>query len=190
MNYILIALLGVVLTGCCGAKSSMCGISEKKSAAVVVAEAQALRVTVPILGTLPDSKVAGEVLLVEEKGGISVSANVTNVNPGMHGFHFHENGSCADEGKAAGSHFNPDAAEHGMLTHDGFEKAHAGDMGNIEVSENGQGQLAIFLPGLSLKEGKYALVGRAIVLHENADDFSQPTGNAGGRIGCGVITAQ
>ncbi len=188
MNYVLIALLGIVLTGCCGAKSSMCGMHEKKAA--VAAEVAPLKVTVPIIATLPDSKVAGEVLLVEEKGGVSVSANVTNVTPGMHGFHFHENGSCAEEGKAAGSHFNPDAVSHGMLTHDGFEKAHAGDMGNIEVGENGQGQLTEFLPGLSLKEGKYALVGRAIVLHEKADDFSQPTGNAGGRIGCGVITVE
>jgi Cu-Zn family superoxide dismutase len=66
--------------------------------------------------------------------------------------------------------------------------AHAGDMGNIEIGENGSGTLIVFMPGLSLSQGEANVTGKAVILHEQEDDFGQPTGNAGGRIGCGVIT--
>ena len=70
----------------------------------------------------------------------------------------------------------------------GLEAAHAGDMGNIEIDEDGDGLLKVELAGLSL-EGDNAVMGKAIILHEKEDDFGQPTGNAGGRIGCGVIVS-
>ncbi|MBF0489589.1 MAG: superoxide dismutase family protein [Candidatus Omnitrophica bacterium] len=140
-------------------------------------------------GTASDSEISGTVNLIEENGGIAVEARVQNVPPGKHGFHIHENGSCAEMGKAAGGHFNPDKVEHGFMPQMGSMHAHAGDMGNIEVGKDGTGTLKIFMKGLTLKEGKYAVAGKSIILHEKEDDFSQPTGNAGGRIGCGVIVA-
>jgi Cu-Zn family superoxide dismutase len=142
-----------------------------------------------IKATASDSMVSGEVIVKHEDGqeGVTIDINVANVPPGKHGIHFHENGSCDDMGNAAGSHFNPDKVKHGLLTKDGAKNAHAGDMGNIEVAEDGTASMQIFLPGVNLEEGSYALKGKAIVLHEKEDDFGQPTGNAGGRIGCGII---
>ncbi|NER32468.1 MAG: superoxide dismutase family protein, partial [Symploca sp. SIO1C4] len=96
-------------------------------------------------------------------------------------------GSCEDGGKAAGGHFNPDGVQHGLLIKDGFENAHAGDLGNITVSPEGTGTMNVTIPGLTLSEGKYALGNLSVIVHEKPDDFGQPTGNAGGRIGCGII---
>lgn len=141
-------------------------------------------------GTAADSAITGEVLLTEEEGGLMVEAALANVPPGKHGFHIHEKGSCDEMGKAAGGHFNPDGVMHGQMSHDGHAKAHAGDMGNVEIGADGKGSLKVFLPEDTLKEGKYAVAGRAIILHEKEDDFTQPLGNAGARIGCGVIEVQ
>lgn len=141
-----------------------------------------------ITGTTPDSKIEGWVSLVEVPEGLKVEAEVKNVAvAGKHGFHIHENGSCDDEGKAAGGHFNPDGVQHGLLEKDGHEHSHAGDLGNIDILEDGTGKLSEILPGLSLSEGKYNVIGKSVILHEKEDDFGQPTGNAGGRIGCGII---
>lgn len=143
--------------------------------------------TVDLKATKEGSAISGTVRLEEVPEGLRVSADVKGALPGKHGFHFHENGSCADEGKAAGGHFNPDGVVHGLLVKDGHSHAHAGDMGNIEIDPDGTGKLETTLPGLSLSEGKYNVSGRAIILHEKEDDFGQPTGNAGGRVGCGVV---
>ena len=141
-------------------------------------------------GTAEGSPIEGEADFVETADGLSINIEVFNVpNPGRHGLHIHENGSCADAAKAAGGHFNPDNVQHGLVMKDGHEKAHAGDLGNIDIKEDGSGSLSVFLPGYGLTKGKYIVAGKAIVLHEKEDDFGQPTGNAGGRIGCGVIEA-
>ncbi len=149
----------------------------------------ASQVKVIIKGTAIDSTIKGNVLLTEENGGLMLRAYIANAPVGLHGFHIHENGSCEEMGQAAGSHYNPDKVEHGLLTKDGHEHSHAGDMGNLAIREDGTGILKVFLPGLSLTEGKYAVAGRSIIVHENIDDFSQPTGNAGARIACGIIEA-
>ncbi|OGX35114.1 MAG: hypothetical protein A3C36_07025 [Omnitrophica WOR_2 bacterium RIFCSPHIGHO2_02_FULL_52_10] len=141
-----------------------------------------------ITGTDPESSLRGSVDFVETGGGVQVVANLSNVMPaGKHGFHVHENGSCDDTGKAAGGHFNPGSAQHGLLPRDGAEMSHTGDMGNIEIDANGNGNLVIYMPGLSLSQGGANIAGKAVIVHEKEDDFSQPTGNAGGRIGCGII---
>jgi Cu-Zn family superoxide dismutase len=143
--------------------------------------------TALIKGTAPDSKIAGTVTLTEEKGGLTVVAKIVNVPPGTHGFHIHAVGSCDDMGKAAGGHFNPDKSPHGLYPTDGPMKAMAGDMGNFVAEADGTGSFTVFMPGLTLNTGKYAVNGLSIILHEKIDDFSQPLGNAGGRIGCGII---
>lgn len=138
-------------------------------------------------GTAPDSPISGTVTLTETLEGLKVDVEVAGVPAGKHGFHIHETGSCEDGGKAAGGHFNPKNVTHGFLPKDGLEHAHCGDMGNIEVSPDGIGALSIVLPGVTLA-GENGVVGRSVILHEKEDDFGQPTGNAGGRIACGVIT--
>ena len=140
-----------------------------------------------IEGTKEDSELYGEVEFTETKDGLSVTAEVYNAPPGKHGIHVHEKGSCEEAGNAAGGHFNPDGVDHGMVSKDGLAKAHVGDLGNIEVDEYGDGYLTSFIPGASLTQGKYNVTGKAVILHEKEDDMSQPTGNAGIRIGCGVI---
>ena len=142
---------------------------------------------IPIKGTTRDSKISGVATFAETTEGLKVSVEITGAPSGKHGLHIHENGSCDDQGMAAGSHFNPDKVPHGLLAKDGVEHAHAGDLGNIEISPEGTGKYEATLPHLKLQDKKYGVEGRAIVLHEKEDDFGQPTGNAGGRIGCGVI---
>ena len=66
-------------------------------------------------------------------------------------------------------------------------KAMAGDMGNLDVGADGTGSFSVFMPGLTLKDGKYAVKGLSVILHEKVDDFTQPGGNTGGRIACGII---
>ena len=140
-----------------------------------------------MMGTAPDSKIGGTVTLTDTPAGLKVSAQLINVPEGKHGFHIHEFGACGDAGKAAGGHFNPAGMPHGMVMKDGVEHVHAGDMGNITADKNGMAMLDVVIPGVTLAGGKFAVANHAIILHEKVDDFGQPTGNAGGRIGCGVI---
>ncbi len=154
---------------------------------LLAGSAWAATATAVLKGTAPDSKIIGTVTLTEEKGGLTVVARVSNVSPGAHGFHIHAIGSCAEVGMAAGGHFNPDKSPHGLYPMDGPKKAMAGDMGNIVVGADGTGDFSVFMPGLTLNEGKYAVNGLSIIVHEKKDDFSQPAGNAGGRIACGII---
>lgn len=139
-----------------------------------------------IKGTKEGSVVNGMVRIVEKDDGIEIEAKVDGVPLGNHGFHIHETGDCGDEGKAAGGHFNPQQVMHGYLPKDGMMHAHAGDMGNITVAADGTGTLKEFLPGVHLTKDPNAM-GRSVILHEKEDDMGQPTGNAGGRIGCGII---
>jgi Cu-Zn family superoxide dismutase len=133
------------------------------------------------------SNVRGQASFTETAKGLLIKATVSKAPPGLHGFHIHEKGSCQDNGNAAGGHFNPDKVKHGKLVTDGFANAHAGDLGNISIAPNGSGSIRQTIPGLTLTKGKYAIANHAIILHAKKDDFGQPTGNAGGRIGCGVI---
>ena len=140
-----------------------------------------------IQGTQPESPITGTATLLPTPQGLRASIRVTGAPPGTHGIHFHEKGDCGQGGNAAGGHYNPAGVQHGFLPKDGLRGAHAGDLGNIQIGPDGTGTLDLILPGLTLREGAHPVDGRAIILHEKADDFGQPTGNAGGRIACGVI---
>lgn len=140
--------------------------------------------------TADPSEVLGEATFTETIDGLKVDVSLSNVPAGYHGFHVHEFGNCDDAGAAAGGHFNPEGVKHGYLPKDGFENAHAGDLGNILIYSDGTGELTETIEGLPLTEGNRAIVDHAVILHAERDDFGQPTGNAGGRIGCGLIGAQ
>lgn len=149
------------------------------------------RATATLAGTAPGSSITGTVTLTETTQGLRVSVHVAHVPPGVHGFHIHERGSCDDMGQAAGAHFNPAGMKHGYVPTEGLLQVHAGDFGNIKVGASGRGSRAYFIPGLSLVGGAYAVAGKAVVLHAKQDDLaSQPAGNAGDRIACGVITVR
>ena len=137
--------------------------------------------------TTGDQALTGAATLAETKEGLRVTLDLAGVPAGDHGVHIHQYGACGDRGNAAGGHYNPDGVPHGLLPKDGLTLAHPGDLGNVTIGTDGTGTLQVTLPGVSLSAGHYAVAGRAIVLHEKQDDFGQPTGNAGGRIGCGEI---
>ena len=132
------------------------------------------------------SKLGGKAVLVETADGVRVTLSVSGISPGLHGAHVHENGDCSSaDGKSAGGHFNPGGHDHGMPS---VDQRHLGDLGNVDVNADGEGKLEIHAPGANLKPGDpSSFLGRAIIVHEKKDDGGQPVGNAGGRIGCGVI---
>ena len=140
-----------------------------------------------VQGTSAASKATGQIAFTDTKEGLKVSGNLSHLPPGDHGFHIHEFGDCGDTGKAAGSHYNPAGAPHGLLSKDGMKKAHAGDLGNLTATADGTATVDAILPGVTLNGAGANVAGRAVIVHEKNDDFGQPVGNAGGRIGCGPI---
>ena len=134
------------------------------------------------------SKLKGTVTFTEGDCGTMIVVELTGATKGLHGVHVHAPGDCsAADFKSSGGHFNPDEKKHGAPT---AEERHAGDLGNIEVKGDGTGKLEWTDKILTVAEGKYSVVGKAIIVHDKPDDFGQPTGNAGARIGCGEIKAK
>lgn len=148
--------------------------------APVVAEAQ--------LQSAEGKNVSGAITFTElEDGKVRVEARVEGLTPGEHGFHVHETGDCsAPDFQSAGGHFAPKEQKHG-----GPDDAehHAGDFGNITAGDDGTATASWEVDYVSLEEGQEeAVLGRAVVVHEGKDDLeSQPSGDAGGRVACGVI---
>ncbi len=132
------------------------------------------------------SKLSGEVTLSETPEGVKVALHIENVKPGDHGAHIHEKGDCSSaDGASAGGHFNPASHPHALPA---STPRHLGDLGNITVGSDGKGSLEFVAPGANLKDGDpSSFLGRALIVHEKKDDGGQPSGNAGGRIGCAEI---
>jgi len=118
---------------------------------------------------------------------VLVEARISGLTPGLHGFHVHERGNCtAPDGSSAGPHFNPHSGAHG-----GPESSsrHAGDLGNIEAGANGVAVYRAEVRGISLGTGVDSIIGRSVIVHEKPDDLSsQPAGNSGARLACGLIS--
>lgn len=126
-----------------------------------------------------------------KSAGVEVNVKVSGLPPGKHGIHLHENGRCEPPGFAtAGSHFNPSGKHHGAANPQG---RHAGDLPNLEVKPDGTAELTAVAQGATLDKGKTSFLksgGTALIIHAQADDEkSDPTGNSGARIACGVVTA-
>ena len=117
-------------------------------------------------------------------GTIEVKADLINVPAGVHGFHVHDKGDCGDNGNAAAGHFNPTGAPHGAPD---AASHHAGDFGNVTADAKGEVHTTFTTHSITITAGPNCVVGRAIILHANPDDLtSQPSGNAGPRIACGI----
>lgn len=141
---------------------------------------------VSVLHPTVGNDVNGVVRFFKVEDGIRVLAEVYDLEPNStHGFHIHEYGDCsAVDGTSAGGHFNPHDAQHGGPTDN---ERHVGDLGNIEVDQNGFAQYDRIDTVISF-EGQNNIIGRGIIIHAGEDDFeSQPTGAAGSRLACGVI---
>jgi len=129
--------------------------------------------------------VSGTVTFVRDTSGVMVSAELSGLETGPHGFHIHQYGDCtAGDGTSAGGHYNPTGNDHGAPTQD---NRHMGDMGNITADSEGNATLEYTDSVIELN-GPNSIIGRGIIVHGGQDDLSsQPSGAAGPRIGCGVI---
>lgn len=143
--------------------------------------------TATMAGTAKFKSVKGTVEFKETDDGIEVTANIEGLKKGVHGFHIHEKGDCsAPDAKSAGGHFNPGGHKHGAP--DAAEH-HEGDLGNITAEKDGKGTATLTIKGVTLGDGDTSIVGKGFIIHAKADDLkSQPVGNAGDRVACGVIT--
>jgi Cu-Zn family superoxide dismutase len=131
------------------------------------------------------SKVSGWVKFTQFKNNVLVEGDVTGLTPGKHGFHIHDKGDCsAPDATSAGGHFNPTKKEHGVPN---STKSHMGDLGNITADASGHAKFK-FKDKIIQLSGEYSIVDRAIIVHADLDDEkTQPTGNAGARVACGII---
>jgi Cu-Zn family superoxide dismutase len=132
----------------------------------------------------------GTATLSQQPGGVQIKVKAKGLEPGHHGFHVHNIGECKGPSfTSAGNHFNPDNKEHGLLNEKGAEN---GDLPNLTANESGEINAEIMAPNISLEEGKKTVhhkSGTSLIITENPDDgMTQPTGNSGKRLVCGVIT--
>jgi Cu-Zn family superoxide dismutase len=131
----------------------------------------------------------GWVRIRETPNGLILHARLSGVPAGEHAFHVHQVGKCEPPFESAGDHYNPGKKQHGFAVAGG---PHAGDLPNVTVPQDGNLEIDVFAAGLSVR-GENALVdgdGSALIVHEKIDDYaSQPSGNAGKRIACGVVKA-
>jgi len=141
------------------------------------------------ISAISGSNVSGVVNFRELSGGaVEVHAVLSGVPAGVHGFHIHDKGDCGDNGNAAGGHFNPAGAPHAAPT---VDPHHAGDFGNVTADAYNKVETTFTTHSITVSPGPNSVVGHAVILHGNPDDLTtQPSGNAGPRIGCGVATLQ
>jgi len=129
---------------------------------------------------------AGTVTFTPKGDKVVVQAKLSGLGPGSHGFHLHEKGDCsAADGMSAGGHFNPLGKPH---AHPSTMERHAGDMPLLEADSTGNATLVAELDVITIGVGAADVIGRSVIVHKDPDDFkTQPTGNSGARVACGVI---
>lgn len=136
-----------------------------------------------------DSNLAGEVVFSQENGEVTMTALITGLQEGEHAIHIHEFGDCSmEDGSSAGGHWNPTDERHGKWGDE--EGYHKGDIGNFTTDANGNGTITMTTDEWCIGCGdeEKDILGKSIIVHDGVDDFtSQPAGNAGDRVGCGVI---
>lgn len=173
-----LAFAAVLLIGAGSAAAPQAKPSEKPAGTEI-------RRAVAVLHPAGGSGVRGIVTFTSAPGGTRVEARVEGLTPGRHGFHIHEFGDCgAVDAASAGGHFNPFAKPHAGP--DDPER-HAGDLGNLAADAGGVASYDR-IDDLIAFSGAASIIGRAVIVHSGEDDFkTQPTGNAGARLACGVI---
>ncbi len=182
LNTMRIAVAMAVALGMAGVASA--GMSAQADNTMATHATSAHVALAPTAG----NSISGNLELEPVRHGVHISGYLTGFEPGsVHGFHVHEKGDCsAPDGSSAGGHFNPTGVAHGNPT---SKVHHAGDMPNITGDSQGLVNVDVVVKDVSLGTGAANdIIGRAIVIHGGADDYmSQPSGNSGPRVACGVI---
>ena len=137
------------------------------------------------------SQVRGEIKFTQVGSRVRIEGEITGLAAGAKGLHIHEKGDCsAADAASAGGHFDPREPKNWSTRHGGPHTAerHAGDLGNIVFDQNGKAMVNMMARGIAVDRGPIGILGRALVVHLQADDLkTDPTGNAGARAACGVI---
>jgi Cu-Zn family superoxide dismutase len=180
----------LLTAACAGEDTSDAGLVQEEQDTDVAPAVQATPVATAELRDAQGASV-GTATLEEGATGVRIALDLTGLPEGPHGFHIHQTGECtAPTFESAGGHFNPTGAQHGLENPQG---PHAGDMQNLDVSSGGVAQIATDNERISLAPGPNSVLdadGSAIVIHAAADDnVTDPSGNSGDRIACGVIAA-
>jgi Cu-Zn family superoxide dismutase len=141
---------------------------------------------IAVLHPTAGNKVSGTVTFTEVADGVQVHADLTGLGPGNHGFHVHEFGDCsAPDAMSAGGHFNPTNEPHAGPDD---TARHVGDMGNVDADSSGKATLEYVDHDMSLAKDNKSVIGRSVIVHVKRDDLkTQPTGDSGARVACGVI---
>ena len=185
-NYLIIALIGVTLIGCKETVKEEEVVKEEKVEVV-----DKLQTAMALISAKSNSAVSGTVSFTQKDGKVFMKADFTGLTPGKHAIHIHENGDCsAEDASSAGGHWNTTNEDHGAWEHKAF---HKGDLGNLEADENGIASITkeTDLWCIDCEDETKNIVGKSIVVHKDVDDMkSQPSGNAGDRIGCGEIVLE
>ncbi|MGE7691648.1 superoxide dismutase family protein [Lysinibacillus sp. NPDC097214] len=165
-----------------------CGFFEKKEQKVAVNANSAATATAKVIGKNNESY--GNAYFEEEGNGVKMTLALSGLPAGIHGIHIHSVGKCEPPTfESAGPHFNPTSKEHGKLNPKGY---HLGDLPNLEVGEDGKVDLTFLAEGLTLeKNAANSLLrdgGTTLIIHESEDDYkTDPSGNSGARMACGII---
>jgi Cu-Zn family superoxide dismutase len=176
-------VLAALASGCTGGGQPSASSPEAGKAAEGARPASAEA----ILEARSDSRVTGRAVFTSENGAVSLRIEAQGLTPGAHAIHLHEVGDCsAPDATSAGPHWNPTGHDHGQWGQDPF---HLGDIGNLVAGEDGKASLAFSTDRWTIGgPAETNIVGRSVIVHVSADDFTtQPTGNAGGRVACGVV---
>lgn len=174
-----VVLLGLILVGCGSTPKAEDPVQASPKAASVE---RAIALIQPTEG----NTVNGMIGFTQTAEGVKLVVNLQGLPPnGVHAWHIHEFGDLSDpKGKATGGHYNPENHDHALPP---TEKRHAGDLGNLKVDAQGNAHKEIMVKNISINGELNPILGRGVIVHAEEDDGGQPTGNAGGRIGQGVI---
>ncbi len=180
------SLMILTAAGCAKSGETTGATAHRSSDMAMAAHGMEITDAVAVLHPLGSAKTSGVVWFRQRGDSLKVIADVSGLTPGQkHGFHVHEYGDCtAPDGTSAGSHYDPSHTGHHAAPTS--RPRHAGDMGNLQADASGKAHLELELKNASIT-GENPILGRAVIVHAKPDQFTQPTGDAGGRIACGVI---